>query len=451
MEIKREQWGSKLGFILAAAGSAVGLGNIWKFPYLVGENGGAAFILLYLFCIIIVGLPVVIAEILIGRTAQKNPVGSFWELSKGNPFWIGVGALGVFTGFLILSYYNVIAGWSLGYVIESIKGSFRQFNDPESAGRLFNSLSSQPYWTLTFHAAFMILTVAIIYAGVTKGIERASKFMMPALLFLIIVLVIRGITLTGAGEGVRYLLKADFSAISRKTFMIALGQAFFSLSLGMGALLTYGSYMSKNENISNSALNIVFLDTLIAILAGFMIFPAVFAMGLKPAQGPSLIFNVLPVVFNAIPGGYIFRIVFFLLLSMAALTSTISLLEVITTFVVDEFNFSRKKASIILGGIVFLIGIPSAMSFCGWQEFTIFGLTCFGLVDFISANIFLPLGGIFIALFVGWFWGTKKALPYLLEGTKGFPVWITATWSILIKYVAPVLILLIFLSGLGMI
>jgi NSS family neurotransmitter:Na+ symporter len=451
MEIKREQWGSRLGFILAAAGSAVGLGNIWKFPYLVGENGGAAFILLYLFCIILVGLPVVIAEILIGRTAQKNPVGSFRELSNGNPFWIGVGALGVLTGFLILSYYNVIAGWSLGYVIESIKGSFRQLTDPESAGQLFNSLSSQPYWTLTFHAAFMILTVTIIYAGVTKGIERASKFMMPALFFLIIVLVIRGITLEGAGEGVRYLLKADFSAITGKTFMIALGQAFFSLSLGMGALLTYGSYMSKNENIPNSAVSIVFLDTLIAILAGFMIFPAVFAMGLKPAQGPSLIFNVLPVMFNAIQGGYIFRIVFFLLLSMAALTSTISLLEVITTFVVDEFNFSRKKASIILGGIVFLIGIPSAMSFCGWQEFTIFGLTCFGLVDFISANIFLPLGGIFIAIFVGWFWGTKKALPYLLEGTKGIPGVLTATWSILIKYVTPVLILLIFLSGLGII
>jgi len=451
MEIKREQWGSRLGFILAAAGSAVGLGNIWKFPYLVGENGGAAFILLYLFCIILVGLPVVIAEILIGRTAQKNPVGSFRELSNGNPFWIGVGALGVLTGFLILSYYNVIAGWSLGYVVESIKGSFRQLSDPESAGRLFNSLSSQPYWTLTFHAAFMILTVAIIYAGVTKGIEKASKFMMPALLFLIIVLVIRGITLKGAGEGVRYLLKADFSAISGKTFVIALGQAFFSLSLGMGALLTYGSYMSKNENIPNSAVSIVFLDTLIAILAGFMIFPAVFAMGLKPAQGPALIFNVLPVMFNAIPGGYIFRIVFFLLLSMAALTSTISLLEVITTFVVDEFNFSRKKASVMLGGIVFFIGIPSAMSFCGWQKFTIFGLTCFGFVDFISANIFLPLGGIFIAIFVGWFWGTKKALPYLVEGTKGVPGVLTATWSILIKYVAPVLILLIFLSGLGII
>ena len=451
MDGKREQWGSRIGFILAAAGSAVGLGNIWKFPYLVGENGGAAFIVLYLICVILVGLPVVIAEILIGRTAQKNPVGSFRELSNGNPFWIAVGGLGVFTGFLILSYYNVIAGWSLGYVIESIKGSFHNLENPEAAGQLFETLSSKPQWTLMFHGFFMIMTVIIIYAGVTKGIERASKIMMPALLGLMLVLVIRGITLNGAGVGVRYLISADFSAITRKTFVLALGQAFFSLSLGMGALLTYGSYMSKKENIVYSAVNIVALDTFIAILAGFMIFPAVFAMGLEPAQGPSLIFNILPIVFNSIPGGYVFRIIFFMLLSMAALTSTISLLEVITTFVVDEFHLKRKTVAIVLGGFLFLLGIPSAMSFCGWENFTIFGLTYFTFVDFISANIFLPLGGIFIALFVGWFWGIKKALPHLQQGTASFSGFLALLWSILVRFVAPVLILLIFLSGLGII
>ncbi len=451
MDIKREQWNSKIGFILAAAGSAVGLGNIWKFPYLVGENGGAAFVFLYLLCVLLVGLPVVIAEILIGRTAQKNPVGSFRELSNGNPFWMMVGGLGVLTGFLILSYYNVIAGWSLGYVIESIKGSFHDLPNPAAAGKLFDSLSSHPQWTLTFHALFMILTVSIIYAGVIKGIERAGKIMMPVLFFLIIVLVIRGVSLNGSYEGIRYLLKVDFSAVTGKTFFLALGQAFFSLSLGMGALLTYGSYMSTKEDIPGSALNIVILDTLIALLAGFMIFPAVFAMGLEPAQGPSLIFNILPVVFNSIPGGYVFRIIFFLLLTLAALTSTISLLEVITSFVVDEFNVERKKAAIILGTIVFIIGIPSAMSFCGWQRFTIFGLTCFDFVDFISANIFLPLGGIFIALFVGWFWGTKRAVPRLLEGTSDFPAFLMKIWSLLIRYVAPVLILFIFLSSLGLI
>ena len=451
MEIKREQWNSKVGFILAATGSAVGLGNIWKFPYLVGENGGAAFIMLYLFCVILVGLPVVIAEILIGRTVQKNPVGSFRELSKGNPFWIFAGGLGVLTGFLILSYYNVIAGWSLGYVLESVKGSFHHLPDPTAAGTLFNQLSSRPLFTVKFHAIFMILTVVIIYSGVTNGIERAGMIMMPALFFLIIILVIRGISLEGSKTGVHYLLKVDFSAINGKTFFLALGQAFFSLSLGMGALLTYGSYMSKKENLPVSALNIVTLDTVIALLAGFMIFPAVFAMGLEPAQGPSLIFNILPIVFNSIPGGYVFRIIFFLLLTLAALTSTISLLEVITSFVVDEFKVSRKKASVVLGFIVFLIGVPSAMSFCGWQNVTIFGMTCFDFVDFISANIFLPLGGIFIALFVGWFWGTRKAIPQLLEGTQNFPVYLLTIWSVLIRYIAPVLILIIFLSSLGLI
>lgn len=446
---QREQWGSKLGFVLAAAGSAVGLGNIWKFPYLVGENGGAAFILLYLICVLLVGLPVVIAEILIGRTAQRNPVGSFRELSHGNPFWMAVGGLGVLTGFLILSYYNVIAGWSLGYVVESCKGSFQQIGNPVLAGELFNSLSSKPHWTLLFHAVFMMITIAIIYAGVTKGIERASKIMMPALVILILILVIRGITLKGAGAGIHYLLKVDFSVITGRTFFLALGQAFFSLSLGMGALLTYGSYMSKKESIPGSALNIVILDTVIALLAGFMIFPAVFAMGMHPAQGPSLIFNILPVVFNSIPAGYFFRIVFFLLLTVAALTSTISLLEVITTFVVDEFHLPRKKAAIVLGIVVFIIGVPSAMSFCGWQNVRLFGLTCFDFVDFISANIFLPLGGIFIALFVGWFWNREKAVGHLLEGTTKQSSFLISTWIFLIRFITPILILLIFLSSIG--
>lgn len=451
MIAEREQWGSRIGFILAAAGSAVGLGNIWKFPYLVGENGGAAFIILYLICVLIVGLPVVIAEILIGRTAQKNPVGSFRKLSNGNPFWISVGALGVFTGFIILSYYNVIAGLSLGYVVESIKGSFQNLESPGRAGELFTQLSSSGQWAILFHGLFMILTMGIIYCGVTKGIEKASKIMMPILLVLIIILVIRGVTLKGAKAGITYLTKADFSMITTKTVLLALGQAFFSLSLGMGALLTYGSYMSKKCNLPSSALSIVILDTLIALLSGFMIFPALFAMGLKPAQGPSLIFNILPVMFNSIPGGYFFRIFFFLLLSVAALTSTISLLEVITSFIVDEFHISRKKTAIIFSCIVFLLGIPSALSYGPWSSFKILGLTFFNLADFLAANIFLPLGGIFIALFVGWFWGIKNALPHLKEGAEKFPNYYSNLWSFLIRFVAPVLILLVFLSCLGII
>ncbi len=451
MDNQREHWGTRIGFILAAAGSAIGLGNIWKFPYLVGENGGAAFILLYLICVLIVGLPVVIAEILIGRSAQKNPVGSYRDLSHNNPFWIIVGGLGVFTGFLILSYYNVIAGWCLGYVIESIKGTFHNLSEPGAAGELFKALSSQPGWTISYYAVFMMLTVFIIHAGVVKGIERANKFLMPALFLLIIVLVIRGITLRGAKAGIDYLIKADFSIISRKTFLITLGQAFFSLSLGMGVLLTYGSYMSKQDNIPTSALSIVILDTLVAILAGFMIFPAVFAMGMQPEQGSSLIFNVLPVVFNSIPGGYLFRIIFFILLSLAALTSTISLLEVIVTFVVDEFHLTRQKSALVFGVVVFIIGIPSAMSFCGWENLTVLNLSCFNFVDFISSNIFLPFGGICIALFVGWFWGVKKSIPNLLEGAETIPKYLIYIWSFIIRFVTPMLILLVFLRGLGIV
>lgn len=445
MEVERDQWGSKIGFILAAAGSAIGLGNIWKFPYLVGENGGAAFIIIYLLSILIIGLPTVIAEVLIGRTAQKNPVGSFRQLSQNSLFWTAVGGIGVFTGFVILSYYNVIAGWCAGYVVESVKGSFAAINDPAMAGEFFSGLSGNPFWTLGFHALFMFMTVGIIYFGVSNGIEKAAKILMPLLLFFMLALVVRGVTLDGAQAGIAYLMKPDFSAINERTILLALGQAFFSLSLGMGALLTYGSYMSKDDNLVNCSLNIVILDTFIALLAGFMFFPALFALGLHPDQGPALIFNILPSMFNAIPAGGFFRIIFFLLLSMAALTSTISLMEVITAFFTEEFNLSRQKATIFLGGVVFLLGVPSALSFGPMQDIHIFGKTFFGVADFFASNILLPLGGIFILVFVGWFWGMKRAIPNLLQGIQGRSNILLNIWKILVKFVAPVLVLIVLL------
>ncbi|MCF7740843.1 MAG: sodium-dependent transporter [Candidatus Marinimicrobia bacterium] len=445
MEVERDQWGSKIGFILAAAGSAIGLGNIWKFPYLVGENGGAAFIIIYLLSILIIGLPTVIAEVLIGRTAQKNPVGSFRQLSQNSLFWTAVGGIGVFAGFVILSYYNVIAGWCAGYVVESVKGSFAAINDPAMAGEFFSGLSGNPLWTLGFHALFMFMTVGIIYFGVSNGIEKAAKILMPLLLFFMLALVVRGVTLDGAQAGIAYLMKPDFSAINERTILLALGQAFFSLSLGMGALLTYGSYMSKNDNLVNCSLNIVILDTFIALLAGFMFFPALFALGLHPDQGPALIFNILPSMFNAIPAGGFFRIIFFLLLSMAALTSTISLMEVITAFFTEEFNLSRQKATIFLGGVVFLLGVPSALSFGPMRDIHIFGKTFFGVADFFASNILLPLGGIFILVFVGWFWGMKKAIPNLLQGIQGRSNILLNIWKILVKFVAPVLVLIVLL------
>jgi len=445
----REQWTSKIGFILAAAGSAVGLGNIWKFPYLVGENGGAAFILLYLICVTAIGLPVVIAEILIGRTAQQNPVGSFRKLSGGSPFWMSVGFLGVLTGFIILSYYNVIAGLCLGYVVESIMGSFQGIS-PLEAGVIFQRFT-QSSQTVIYHGLFMLLTGGIVYFGVIKGIEKSSKIMMPMLIVIILVLIVRGITLPGASRGLVYLLKPNFSLITGQTVLKALGQAFFSLSLGMGALLTYGSYLSKKDNIPTSAINIVVIDTGVALLAGFMIFPALFAMQQPPDQGEALIFNLLPPIFNYIHGGYIFRILFFVLLCLAALTSTISLLEVITTFLVDEYKFKRKTVVVIGGIVVFLLGIPSALSYNLLATIKICGLTIFGALDYLASNIFLPLGGICIALFAGWFWGRKNALVYIHEGSERTPLWLMKLWQFMIRYIAPILIVLVFLNSIGII
>ena len=453
-KVKREKWGSKIGFILAAAGSAIGLGNIWKFPYIAGANGGAAFIFIYLFSIVIIGLPVLIAEVLIGRTTSRNPVGAFRELSHGSKFWTAVGGIGVFAGFLILSYYAVVAGWSLGYIVESIKGVFFDFKTPAEAGNYFTSLISNVWWIVGYFALFMALSMFVVVFGVQKGIEKGSKILMPLLFVLMLVLVVRGLTLDGASEGMKFLLNPNWSAVTGETVLLALGQAFFTLSLGMGAMLTYGSYMSKKDNIPVSAFEIVTLDTLIALFAGIAIFTAVFATGLSPDSGPGLIFYTLPVVFTKMPGGYIFSIIFFLLLSIAALTSAISLLEVITAYFVDEKGWARKKAVLVFGTITFIIGLPSALSYNVLADVHFFGLNFFDTVDFLSANILLPAGGFLIAVFVGYFWKPKNAVPQLKQGAEEFMEkhsWFTNYWVIFIKYFAPVLIAIIFLKSIGVI
>ncbi len=360
-----------------------------------------------------------------------------------------VGGLGVVAGFCILSYYNAIAGWSLGYIFESIAGG--SLSDSASITNTFQARVTSPWWALTTHLGFMLLTVGIIYGGVVQGIEKASKIMMPLLFILLIILVIRGVTLQNSLPGILYILKPDFSLINSRTFLTAMGQAFFSLSLGMGALLTYGSYMSRQESIPQSSVSIVLLDTLIALLAGFMIFPAVFAFGMQPDQGPALIFNLVPLIFNHIPGGAFFRVIFFILLSLAALTSTISLLEVITAYAIDELGFTRRKAALLFGGLTFLIGVPSALSFGVLSRFKIFNLDCFSFMDFISSNLFLPVGGFFIAIFVGWYWPKKEVQQNLWEGTKSFPTWLMTLWHLIIRYLSPVVILLIFLHSLNII
>lgn len=447
----REQWGSKLGFILAAAGSAIGLGNIWKFPYVVGENGGSAFIIIYLLCTAIIGLPVLVGEILIGRTTQRNPVGAFRALS-GSRFWAGVGGMGVVAGFLILSFYAVIAGWSVGYIYESFSGDLFKYADPTKAAVHFEELTHDVVWIIGYFGFFMLLTMGLVYAGVQKGIERGSKIMMPVLFLLLIFVMIRGITMEGSGAGLEFLLKPDWSHVSGQTFLIALGQAFFTLSMGMGAMLTYGSYMSKKDSVPTSALQILLLDTAIALVAGIAIFTSVFATGLDAAAGPGLIFHTLPVVFMKMPGGEIFGPIFFILLSIAALTSAISLLEVITAYFVDEKGWTRHRAVIVFGSVTFLIGIPSALSFNVLSDSTIFGLNFFGLVDYLTANIMLPLGGLLIAVFIAYVWKFDKALIELKHGAEKLfnknPLLITL-WQIFIKFFAPVLIFLVLLHSTG--
>lgn len=449
--LQREKWGSKIGFVLAAAGSAIGLGNIWKFPYVAGQNGGAAFFIIYILCVILIGLPVIIAEIILGRTAQKNPVGAFKKLSDSK-FWPWVGAMGVFAGFIILSFYSVVAGWSVGYIYESATGVFYNFNSSQSAAEHFNHLTKNVTWGVGMLAIFIFMTMFFVYAGVQKGIEKGSKIMMPLLFILLIIVMIRGITLEGSEEGLAFIFHPDWSKVTPKTFLEALGQAFFSLSLGMGAMLTYGSYMSRNDNVPKSSLEIVLLDTMVAVIAGIAIFTAVFATGQNAAQGPGLIFHTLPIVFTKMPGGYFVGIIFFILLTIAALTSAISLLEVVTAYFVDEKNWSRHKAVLVFGSLAFLVGIPSVLSFNIIENYKIFGMNFFDVANYLSSNIMLPLGGFLIAIFVGNVWGIDKVLQELKQGSDKLFTnynWIVSLWVVLIKYVSPILILFVLLQSIG--
>jgi len=452
MTQNREAWGSRFGFILAAAGSAVGLGNIWKFPYIAGENGGAAFVFVYLICIAIIGFPVLISEILIGRTTQKNPVGAFAALSHSK-FWVSVGFLGVIAGFLILSFYSVIGGWTLGYVGETLSGSLSNFHNPEEAGALFDSLVGSIAWGIGFHTLFFAAVMFIVIRGVQGGIERSSKIMMPVLLFILVILIIKGLSLEGASDGLAFLWVPDWSKINGQSILVALGHAFFTLSLGMGAMLTYGSYMSKRDNVVTSAAQIVFLDTFIALMAGVAIFTAVFASGLDPAAGPGLIFQTLPAVFASMTGGVYFSFLFFLLMAIAALTSAISLLEVVVAYFVDEKGWNRKGAVFVFGGSIYLLGIPSALSFNVMSDFTLFDMTFFDIVDFLASNILLPFGGLMIAIFAGWVWSRTEIMAAVKEGAEDlfetYP-WFESIWFLFLKFIAPVLIVLVLLNSLGL-
>ncbi|MFQ5584231.1 MAG: sodium-dependent transporter, partial [Calditrichia bacterium] len=359
----RGQWGSKVGFILAAAGSAIGLGNIWRFPYVAGQNGGAAFVMMYIFFVVLIGLPYMFAELALGRSVQKNPVGAIDAIKPHSP-WRGVGLLGVITGVGILSFYGVIAGWTFGYIFKMAVG--------KTGG--FGEFIANPLIVIPLFALFMLFTTWIVHGGVEGGIERWSKILMPLFFLLLLGLIIYANTLKGSAEGLAFYLKPDFSKITGKVAVAALGQAFFSLSLGMGLMITYGSYVSKKENLITSAIFIAFFDTLIAIFAGLIIFPALFAMGQDPAAGPTLVFAVFPELFAKMPGGLFVGSLFFILLSVAALTSTISLLEVPVAYLVDEKKANRKRIVWVVAGLTFIIGLPSALSQGTSDFFSNFGL-----------------------------------------------------------------------------
>ncbi|MDZ7261555.1 MAG: sodium-dependent transporter [candidate division KSB1 bacterium] len=433
----RGSWSSKFGFIMAAAGSAIGLGNIWRFPYLTGQNGGAAFVLVYLLCVFLIGFPVMLNEFAVGRYTRKNPVGALKALNPTG-YWKWVGGLGVLTGFVILSYYSVVAGWTVGYLMKILTGALSQWTTTEVVANSFGHFIASPLNSVGYLALFILLTMAVVVGGVKGGIERWCKILMPILLGLLILLVVRSVTLPGSGKGLLFYLKPDFSVISGKTVLMALGQAFFSLSLGMGAMMTYGSYISKEDNLVTSGFWVCLGDTLIAVLAGLALFPAVFAFGLQPEAGPKLIFIVLPAVFSKIPAGTGVGALFFLLLAIAALTSTVSLLEVVTAYLVDDKGWPRHKAVFSVGFLSILFGSLSALSqgaVKGLGALPLFNKPFLDLMDMIFGNYSLSFGAFRLVVFVGWKWGIKKAVEELKMGNPEFPYF--GVWAFLIRFVCP--------------
>lgn len=451
-QFERANFGSKLGIILATAGSSVGLGNVWRFPYMAGEHGGAAFILLYIGCVLILGIPCMVSEFIIGRHAASNTARAYRSLSQGTP-WMLVGYLGVLTGFLITGYYAVVSGWCFQYVYASLLGHLN--GSPEFFTSYFDAFEKDPFKPVFWTVIFLLVTHFVIVRGVRGGIEKASKLLMPILFILLLVLVMSSCMLPDAVKGVNFLFKPDFSEVNADVFLGALGQAFYSLSIGMGCLCTYASYFNRQTNLMKSAVQISVIDSVVAVLAGLMIFPAAFSVGISPDSGPSLVFITLPNVFTrAFAGmpllGYIVALGFYALLALAALTSLISLHEVSTAFVQEELRTTRKRAATLITVVCSVIGAVCSLSLGKWNFVQVFGKSLFDFLDFFTGQIMLPVGGFLTCLFVGWYLPHKIVRDEFTNyGTLRGRLF--HTYLFCMKYVCPVCILLIFLHQFGLI
>ncbi len=442
------EWSSRLAFILAATGSAVGLGNIWRFPYITGEGGGGAFVLVYLFCVLIIGVPIMMAEIMLGRRGRQSPLNTMRTLAEEegrSRAWQGLGWMGMVAGFLILSFYSVVAGWTLAYVFRTGAGTFTGAT-ADGVKAIFTGFVADPERLLAWHTIFMVMTIVVVSRGVKSGLEKAVRFLMPTLFVLLVVMVGYAMNTGAYQEAIDYLFKPDFSKLTGKVVLSAMGQAFFSLSLGMGAIMIYGSYLSHTASITRMTFIIAFMDTLVAVLAGLAIFPLVFAYGLEPQGGPGLIFMTLPIAFGQMPGGALFGALFFVLLVFAGWTSAISLLEPIVTWLVENKGMNRVKAAAWAGLSAWLIGIGSLFSLNIWSDYKLFGKTMFDLVEFATANVMLPLGGLLIAIFAVWMMSDESSRSELgLNEGIGY-----RTWRFLARYLVPVAIILVFLNVTGL-
>ena len=443
---QQEQWASKLGFILSAAGSAIGLGAIWKFPYITGQNGGGAFLALFILFTVILGLPLLLAEFTIGRSGGGNALSAFKKLAPRTP-WYGIGILGMITCFILLSFYSVIGGWIIIYLYKVITG---ELSSIQSAGydQLFETTIANTPLSLSMQFIFMLITILVVSKGIQNGIERMSKIMMPALAILFFILVARSITLPHAMEGIRFLFQPDFHKVTSHTVLEAMGQSFFTLSLGVSVMVTYSTYLSKKESLPKSAISILVMNIAVVLLAGLAIFPAVFAFDMEPDAGPVLLFHVLPSIFSQLPYGMLFFCLFLIVFLFAALTSGFSMLEIIVAIISKGDKRKRKISAWIIGLAIFAFGIPSALSYGVLAEFKIFNRTFFDLADYTVSNILMPIGALLIAIFVSWIMKKSTVFSEIQEGSQ-MKKGLIQSWYFLLRYVVPIFIILVTLDVLG--